>query len=184
MFQDDSRENLMRELFGLYKDKKEGRSGVDAYLDFQGRKVPFELKTTSKGSVTTVRDFGPDHIAKWRDKHWLIGFYMNGKEYYHYGTPTMMNEWIRSKEAYIAPDFKLAQLSSQRLQLADMFAILGEKSSYTIEDAIKIQKKQYTISDFHNRQDLPDGYSPQRMLEIIKDRNKYLIERGSKYSCK
>ena len=28
-------------------------------------------------------------------------------------------------------------------------------------------------------QDLEGGYSPPRMLEILKDRSKYLVERGS-----
>jgi penicillin-binding protein-related factor A (putative recombinase) len=71
-FQDDDRENSMISLFNLYKDESEGRSGVDAFLDFNGKAIPFELKTTSQGSVTTVRDFGPDHIEKWKNKHWLI----------------------------------------------------------------------------------------------------------------
>ncbi len=46
-FQDDDRENRMIELFNLYKDGDEGRSGVDAFLDCNGQRVPFELKTTS-----------------------------------------------------------------------------------------------------------------------------------------
>ncbi|MCW5213022.1 hypothetical protein VU04_08950 [Desulfobulbus sp. TB] len=54
----------MIELFNLYKDGDEGRSGIDTFLDYKGQKIPFELKTTSQGSVTTVRDFGPDHIKK------------------------------------------------------------------------------------------------------------------------
>lgn len=41
----------MRELFDLHKDESEGRSGTDAYLSLSGRVIPFELKTTSKGSV-------------------------------------------------------------------------------------------------------------------------------------
>ena len=67
-FQDDEREIAIRGLFDLYKDENEGRSGIDAFLDFEGKTIPFELKTTSKGSVTTVRDFGPDHIKKWEGK--------------------------------------------------------------------------------------------------------------------
>ncbi len=72
-FQDDDRENAMIDLFGLYKNEDEGRSGIDAFLDLNGQAMPFELKTTSQGSVTTVRDFGHDHIVKWKNKHWLIG---------------------------------------------------------------------------------------------------------------
>lgn len=78
-FQDDQREAEMIALFGLFKDAEEGRAGVDAFLDLDGQRIPFELKTTSNGSVTTVRDFGMDHIQKWQGKHWLIGFFVRGE---------------------------------------------------------------------------------------------------------
>ena len=178
-FQDDEREQAMRMLFDLYKDESEGRSGVDAYLDLDGMTIPFELKTTSRGSVTTVRDFGPDHIEKWRDRHWLIGFFMQGREYYKYGSPAMMAPWIAEKGKYIEPDFSLAQLAPPKLNLQDMYNILGEKERYTYEDARYIQKRQYSKATYLARQDLDAGYSPQRMLEIVRDRTAYLIKRGS-----
>lgn len=178
-FQDDDREEAMRTLFKLYKDDNEGRDGVDAHLDIDGRSVPFELKTTSKGSVTTVRDFGPDHIEKWKDKHWLIGFFINGREYYHYGSPSMMKEWIKNKEEYIKPDFMLAELVSQKLSIEDLYQMIGKKTVYSYEDALNIQKKQYTKEKYLMLQDILNGYSPERMLDILKDRTKYLVERGS-----
>ena len=142
-FQDDDRENRMIELFNLYKDGNEGRSGVDAFLDYNGQRIPFELKTTSQGSVTTVRDFGPDHIQKWKNRHWLIGFFIQGREYYKYGSPRMMEPWIREKELYISPDFKLAGLLPEKISLENMYEILSRKKLYTYEDAQSIQKKQY-----------------------------------------
>lgn len=178
-FQDDDRENSMRELFELYKDDNEGRSGIDAFLDLNGKIIPFELKTTSQGSVTTVRDFGPDHIEKWKDKHWLIGFLMNDVEYYKYGSPAMMAPWINSKEQYISPDFKLADLVPAKITIEDMYDILGCKESYSYDDAKSIQKMQYKKEKYLQLQDLESGYSPARMLEIIKDRANYLIKRGS-----
>ncbi|WP_197739576.1 PDDEXK family nuclease [Vibrio taketomensis] len=138
-FQDDVREEAMRNLFGLYKDENEGRSGVDAYLDIHGYQIAFELKTTSKGSVTTVRDFGPDHIEKWRTKHWLIGFFINGTEYYVYASPEMMRPWIQEKSEYISPDFRMSEIASSRLTLEDMYNILGQKTMYTYQDAKKLQ---------------------------------------------
>jgi hypothetical protein len=178
-FQDDIRESAMRELFGLYKDESEGRSGVDAYLDIDGRIIPFELKTTSKGSVTTVRDFGLEHIEKWKDQHWLIGFFVDGREYYKYGSPKMMSPWIQEKQNYIAPDFKLANFAAAKLDLNDMYRILERKEKYTYEDAKRLHKMQYTKETYINLQDLDGGYSPHRMLDIMKDRVRYLIERGS-----
>jgi hypothetical protein len=178
-FQDDDREEAMRSLFGLYKDENEGRDGVDAHLDIDGVSVPFELKTTSNGSVTTVRDFGPDHIRKWQNKHWLIGFFKDGRQYYHYGSPAMMAAWINGKADYISPDFMLADLASQNLTLSNMYQVMDEKAVYTYEDAKGLQKKQYLKEKYIALQDVDGGYSPERMLEIFKDRNKYLIERGS-----
>ncbi|EGQ7787824.1 TPA: hypothetical protein RI762_003551 [Vibrio cholerae] len=178
-FQDDDREQAMRELFDLYKDENEGRGGVDAHLDLDGRTIPFELKTTSKGSVTTVRDFGPDHIEKWRDKHWLIGFFVNGEEFYHYASPDMMAEWITNKASYIAPDFTIADLVARNLSLEDMHQVMEDKAVYTYEDAKSLQKMQYTKEEYLARQDLENGYSPERMLEIFRERGKYLVQRGS-----
>ncbi len=180
-FQDDGREEQMRNLFDMRKDKTEGRSGIDAYLDINGQAIPFELKTTSdkRNSVTTVRDFGPEHIKKWSGKHWLFGFYSGGQVYYKYGSPEMMKPWIDSMEKYISPDYKLAEISNQKLTLEDLYNILPEKESYTLEDAKSIQKKQYLNSQYKALQDLENGYSANRMLEILSGRLKYLIERGS-----
>ncbi|MEB3232291.1 MAG: hypothetical protein VKJ64_14880 [Leptolyngbyaceae bacterium] len=178
-FQDDIRENAMRQLFDLRKDETEGRSGIDAYLEFEGRLIPFELKTTSKGSVTTVRDFGLEHIKKWEGKHWLFGFFIDGREYYKYGTPKMMQPWIERKSDYIRRDFMLAEIAPSKLTLEEMYDLLGIKEIYTYEDARKIHKMQYKKSKYLELQDLEDGYSPHRMLEIVKNRARYLIQRGS-----
>lgn len=178
-FQDDARENSMRELFKLEKDAAEGRSGIDAFLLLDGEYIPFELKTTSKGSVTTVRDFGPDHVKKWQDKHWLIGFFVGGREYYKYASPSQMEPWIRKKEEYIWPDFKLASLLPSKVTLEDMYEVLGVKSRYSFEDVKRLQKNQYKKEKYLALQDLESGYSAQRMLSIFQDRAKYLLERGS-----
>lgn len=178
-FQDDDREDAMRSLFNLHKDENEGRSGVDAFLDVNDQRIHFELKTTSNGSVTTVRDFGPDHIKKWKNKHWLIGFFINDREYYKYGSPAMMEEWIKGKEKYISPDFKLSSLVYEKLDIDDVHQILEPKGKYSLQDAKSIHKKQYKKEEYLALQDVQSGYSPERMLEIVKDRAKYLMERGS-----
>lgn len=180
-FQDDGREDQMRILFGMRKDESEGRSGIDGYLDIDGISVPFELKTTSdkRNSVTTVRDFGPDHIKKWEGKHWLFGFYSGGEIYYKYANPDMMKPWIDDMASYISPDFKLAEISYQNLEIEDLYKILPKKTLYTLEDAKSLQKRQYLASKYLELQDVSGGYSPERMLQILKERLKYLVERGS-----
>ncbi len=178
-FQDDVRELAMCELFRLRKDALESRSGVDAFLDFNGMSIPFELKTTSTGPVTTVRDFGTDHIEKWKGKHWLIGFFHKGNNYYLYGSPCAMEPWIKSKESYIAPDIKLASLTASNLSLKDLFDTLGEKTKYTLEDAKSLQKKQYSTAQYYSLMDLENGYSQEAMLTILRNRTTYLMTRGS-----
>ncbi|WP_339465437.1 MULTISPECIES: hypothetical protein [unclassified Pseudomonas] len=178
-FQDDAREKQMCELFNLRKDETEGRSGIDAFLDLESGSIPFELKTTSKGSVTTVRDFGLDHIKKWKGKHWLIGFFHAGNNYYVYGSPCAMAPWIASKETYIAPDIALAAIAASKLSLSDVFDALGRKDVYSIEDAKALQKKQYSAARYLELMDRSFGYSPERMLEILKERTIYLMTRGS-----
>ncbi|MGK7920045.1 MAG: hypothetical protein AB4080_08575 [Trichodesmium sp.] len=67
-------------------------------------KIPFELKSTTKNYVTIVRDFRPEHIKKWRGKHWLFGFYEKGGKtlkYCLYTSPKMMAPWISEKSAYV-----------------------------------------------------------------------------------
>jgi len=180
-FQDDQREEETRKLFGLKKDKKEGRTGVDAILQINGKTVKFELKTTSTGSVTTVRDFGPDHVKKWEEKHWLIGVYdAKGKpKHFFYGSPEDMKPWIDEKANYVKPDFDLSDIISNKLAMKDLYSILGKKKKYTLEDARLLHKKQYTIKKYHEMMDVKGGYSPEKMLQILKDRSKYLMKRGS-----
>lgn len=78
--QDDAREIEVRELIGLRAGA--GRSDIDAFFDFtfKGRQyaTPIELKSTTVGSVSTGRDIGPDHLAKWRHRVWVIAFYPDG----------------------------------------------------------------------------------------------------------
>ena len=56
--QDDSREKELIRLFQLKKPANPSRSGTDAILTLDQLNIPFELKSSTKSSVTTVRDFG------------------------------------------------------------------------------------------------------------------------------
>jgi hypothetical protein len=70
-----------------------------------------------------------------------------------------------------------------------MFAIIGKKSVYTKRDAKDLHKAQYSAQRYIELMDVteqipdgkfrPSGYTPERMLEILRDRAKYVIERGS-----
>lgn len=179
--QDDAREEEVRKLFELERPGDHSRGGTDAILRMDGEVIEFELKSTTKGSVTTVRDFGPDHLRKWERKHWLIGRYDNRQrlQYCLYGSPTAMRPWIQQKAEYVAPDFRLADLAAARLADDDLVRVCGDKDEYTLQDAQKLQKRQYSIADYRRLMDRPNGYSRARMLEILRDRLEYLCNRGS-----
>ena len=182
--QDDEREVEMRETIGLRRG--DGRSGVDAYMDFTtgGRpySVPIELKSTTVGTVSTARDVGRDHIEKWRSRVWVFGFYGSagsGLENLLVLGPDDMEPWISRIERYIAPDFMIGERVAPKLEMDDLHVICGEKDAYALEDAKALYKRQWTEDKYSAEMDLPDGYSPNRMLEILRLRARYLIDRGS-----
>lgn len=180
--QDDRRENELIALFQLEKPRNPNRIGIDAFLNLNGQKIPFELKSTTQSSITTVRDFGIEHIRKWQGKHWLFGFYAQGGidlKYCLYASPQQMQPWIQEKESYIFSDYQLAQYTPQLLNLTILYKILGQKSIYSLEDAQKLHKRQYTRQEYLTQMDLENGYSPERMLAILQNRCKYILERGS-----
>lgn len=190
--QDDAREIKLRELFGLEKEEGEGRGGNDAILRINDQTIAFELKSTSSvsRSVTTVRDFSLEHVEKWKHKHWLIGVYdSDGEtlEYCLYGSPKKMEPWIQEKADYIGPDLMLAKLAPAKLTLKHLRQVCGTKKLYSLEDAKRIHKQQYSADEYKDRMDFREGrgkskvegYTPTRMLDILKDRAEYLIRRGS-----
>lgn len=180
--QDDARENRLIDLFNLGQMPDRVRHGTDAILTLDGIDYEFELKsaTTSKGSISTVRDLGPAHIAKWRGKHWIVAFFDGNKLLYcRYGSPDAMEPWINEKWNYIKADFEMAKHVPAHITLGTMFEIVGQKAIYTKADARKIHKNQMSAAEYEAAQDMPDGYSPARMLDIFKDRARYVIERGS-----
>lgn len=200
--QDNKREKLLRDLFGLTKPTGSGRSGTDAVLPVPpDQTVPFELKSATTDGITTARDVGPEHIRKWRGKHWLIGFFnSDGTELRRclYASPKQMEPWISRTEAYIKPDFDLARLAARvakTLYEEVLVTNFGDKEVYTLEDAKRLHKKQYSIDKYRELmdRDLPTettggtakkrkperGFSKDRMLEILAERWVYLTERGA-----
>ncbi len=180
--QDDARENKLIDLFNLYQTDDRVRHGTDAILKLENVEYEFELKsaTTSKGGISTVRDLGPSHIEKWGGKHWIMAFFEGSKLLYcRYGSPDAMRPWIAEKWDYIKADFEMAKHVPAHITLDTMFGIMGKQDAYTKADARKLHKNQMTAAQYDEAQDIVGGYSPARMLDIFKDRARYVIERGS-----
>lgn len=182
MAQDDVRENQLVDLFNLERPKNRVRHGTDAILKMGGKTLEFELKsvTTTKGGLSTVRDLGRDHIEKWRNKHWIIAFYSaSGLIRCKYVPPDGMATWIDKIWRYIEPDFQIADCVPPLITLEAMTRVIGKKKVYSLQDAKRLHKNQYSAQQYYERMDVPGGYSPERMLKIFRDRATYLIQRGS-----
>lgn len=182
--QDDRRELEICALLGLRRG--EGRSEVDAFLDFGengvDRVCPVELKSTTTDSVSTARDVGPNHIKRWRSRIWVFGFYdRSGTDLTRVLTlgPDEMEAWIGKVESYMRPDFALGERLAAKLNREDLDIICGRKDKYELADAKALMKLQWSASKYASEMDDGEGYSPAKMLELLKLRAMYVNQRGS-----
>ena len=189
--QDNERERELVRMFNLIWDSAHQRDGVDALLnlDVDGRSCQFnvEVKSSTNTSVATARDVGMDHIRKWRHMIFVIGFYSKAARPELKSclclTPLDMEPWIKSIEDKVLIDFKLAKLASHRLTMDDMFAVCEEKEFYSLGDAKRLHKQQWTIDQYKSALDMvhqgKPAISPVKMLEILQLRSRYIAERGA-----
>ena len=186
----------MRGLFNLTKPEEFGRGDIDAVLeleggsvppDLRGRRISFELKSSTGGTpnISTVRDFGLHYLEKWRTLHWLFGVYgpVGGEmklRYCLYGSPAKMKPWFDEKAAYIAPDVALAAILPGLLDQNNLTDAMGPAEDFSYGDAKRLVKNQYSRAEYRELSDLPsERYSRGVMLAMLKERCRYLIERGS-----
>lgn len=190
--QDDERERELVRMFNLEWDPAHQRAGVDALLNVvvgkRSCKFEVEVKSSTGSTVSTARDVGMDHIQKWRRKLFVIGFYSKEArrpELQHCLclTPLDMEPWIAAIEEKILIDFKLALLASRRLELSDLFDVCGKQQSYSLKDAKRLHKQQWSKDEYVAAQDIEiDGQrkiSQPKMLQILRLRSKYIAERGA-----
>jgi hypothetical protein len=191
--QDDERERELSALFGLDWDAAHERHGVDALLtevvvDGATFKFEVEVKSSTEMDIGTARDFGIAHIQRWRRMLFVFGFYSKARGRPELQrclclTPVDMEPWLAKKEAQILIDFKLASRVPSYLQLDDLFAVCGEQPSYSIDDAKKLHKQQYSAAQYAAAADLLEAGRPRisqgQMLQILKERALYIAHRGA-----
>jgi hypothetical protein len=191
--QDDERERELCRMFNLEWDPVHQRAGRDAELivEVDGRRCHFdvEVKSTTNATVSTARDVSMEHIERWRRMLFVIGFYSRDAKRPEFQrclclTPMDMEPWIASIEAKILIDFKLASLAAERLLLEDLFSVCGEQEHYSLEDAKRLHKSQWTSLQYEQALDIVDSdghprISQIKMLEILRLRSKYISERGA-----
>ena len=190
--QDDERERELSALFGLDWDAAHERHGVDALLpDVTVDGVTYQFEVEVKSSTTldigTARDFGMAHIERWRKMFFVLGFYTKERRPELRTslclTPMDMEPWLAGKEAQILIDYKLAARLPHRLQLDDLFAVCGEQTTYSIEEAKRLHKQQYSAAQYAAAADVvQDGVpciSQTNMLKILRERALYVAQRGA-----
>mgnify|MGYP001364955493 CR=1 FL=1 len=182
----------MRTLFNLTRPEEYGRADIDAVLELKGRSIPkrfqgrvlnFELKSATRGrpNFSTVRDFGLHYLEKWRPLHWLFGVYDGTKlQYCLYGSPRAMKPWFDERANYIAPDVALAEHVPKLISDRILTAILGSQKEFSLDDARRLMKNQYSAEDYESAADRPHlGFSRKAMLRMLRERCEYVIRRGS-----
>lgn len=190
--QDDERERELVRMFNLTWDPQHQRAGVDAILELElhDHKYHFdvEVKSTTGSSVSTARDVGMEHIRKWRRKFFVVGFYSREARRPELErclclTPLDMEPWIASIEAKIQIDFKIAARASRKLTLDDLFDVCGEQETYSLQEAKKLHKQQWSADEYQAALDVMTENKPRisqkKMLEILQLRSKYISERGA-----
>lgn len=191
--QDDERERELVRMFNLEWDPSHQRAGVDAelFLSIGGENLRFEVevKSTTGNTVSTARDVGMEHIKRWRRMMFVIGFYSREARRPELQkclclTPSDMEPWIASIENKILVDFKLADRAAKNLELDDLFDVCGDQSTYSLDDAKRLHKSQWTAAQYAAALDTRDAagaarISQAKMLEILQLRCKYIAERGA-----
>ena len=189
--QDDARERELCRIFNLQWSREHQRDGTDASfkIEINGAtvEIPVEVKSTTGNTVSTARDVGMPHIKKWRSHFWIIGFYTKTRDPDLIKTlcltPDDIEPWVASIEAKILPDFNLAKSASKRLVIDDLYEICGKKEYYTIADAKRLHKQQWSVAQYQKALDLEiDGskvISKEGMLSVLKLRSTYIAERGA-----
>ena len=190
--QDDERERELVRIFNLTWDSSHQRSGVDATLDVvlngSTYRLDVEVKSTTGNTVATARDVGMGHINRWRTMFFVIGFYSREARRPELQrclclTPIDMEPWIASVESKILIDYRLAARASHNLTPTDLFEVVGEQATYSIEDAKRLHKQQWTAAQYEQALDTEENGIPRisqaRMLEILQLRARYIAERGA-----
>ncbi|MCZ0943215.1 MAG: hypothetical protein OXJ53_09175 [Gammaproteobacteria bacterium] len=93
--------------------------------------------------------------------------------------PDAMEAWIGKVESYVRPDFALGERVAEKLDREDLDIICGRKDTYDLVDAQALMKRQWSKARYASEMDVHQGYTPAKMLEILKQRARYVIQRGS-----
>jgi hypothetical protein len=157
--QDNEREAQLVTWFAL-QSTNENRIGIDAADEFN---YQYELKTTTKAGVSTARDVGLNHIAKWRKLIWICakGHYQ-GDEFIITDTyvlyPSNLEQWFRKIEAKV----------TRRKALFSTVISLMRKSGFADTELVDVESA-FERGVLLNDPNIPWSYVEQNGVRIDKD---------------
>jgi hypothetical protein len=122
-----------------------------------------------------------------------------------YASPRQLSGWLDKQEAYVGIDWDLVERVPQLIDISTMHQVVGEKPVYGLVDAKRLLKSQrleqgvrpagemhallqelgiqarrrMTSDVYRALMDRGDGFSPERMLILMRERCRYLIDRGA-----
>lgn len=186
--QDDAREQEQLKIFGLKQEPLSSREENDALLDLPNLATQkLELKSTTKKSITTARDFGLNHINSWRKKHLLCSFYDSKGNQLHESLliPNIkLQDWLNQQLHYIKVDREIINALNHKVDEAFLgelrTMIFDEQKTYSSEILDDLLKKQ--ISNEEKKQFLDingSAISPASLNAALKKRLEYLLFRGT-----
>lgn len=94
----EDKETVLIDRFGLIKYSETYNRPYDALDGFNNK---YEIKSTSKGPVSTARDCNINHIHKWRNVIWIVGVWNRNSSTYgdiHLLRPQEMKGWLDTME--------------------------------------------------------------------------------------
>ena len=167
--QDDSREQKTAEMFNL--DRDGGRIGTDATDE---NKNLYELKTTTRRSVSTARDFGLNHIARWRQHYFIIQTWetvnkvlVPTKSYFL--APEHMEEWYAKIEKKLNHSIKLIETTKKLLEAT------GAMSDKNLAEVIRLLDRGKLLNDPHislsyiRKHGIEiENHCPKKLRELVK----------------
>lgn len=124
---------------------------------------------------------------------------------YIYSSPRQLEPWIAEQEQYVLPDWEIVRVLPTLAGRALLAAVAGERDTYTLADAQRLLKQQkleagehmtpeirtilaeaglgepprMTTTVYRALMDRAGGYSPTRMLVLLQERARYLLDRGA-----
>ncbi len=199
--QDDARERAMVSALNLSTRPSRRRDEEDGHLEIgtgaAAQTLLFECKSSPvEEDFGTGRDTGLRKLVTWERFHFAFAWFEprdNLPIRIWYGSPVMMQSWIEKEKDYISSDLILVDLLPQNVGDNELDALLGTKEAYGYDEISRIVKNQWKTNratgqgnlyveyaDLHrSRRVTENRYSREVALRAVRDRVRYLLDRGS-----